>query len=250
MFKKFFGSGRGTDFYEVTKRQLLIGWLVCIPLFVLTANQILEPFLESVFGKQNGDLLQMIRFVGRECILFVALSILFHAFLKKSVLDTFQSKKIITCVWIVTGYLLVRAANVVTYCLIFGMASIFSDSFKLSQSVNQMDVHAFYVAHPALFLVVSIVLVPFVEEMIFRGIIFHTFRKMSKWLAVLGSSLLFGAVHVMAELTGGNWADIIKILPYFATGLILGLVYERQKNIIPCIGIHMLTEIIATIKMN
>lgn len=250
MLKKIFGSGSDTNFYDVTKRQLVIGWLVCISFFVLTSHQVLEPILEQIFGNQNSDLIQIIRFLSRECFLFVILSILFFAFLKKSILDTVKSKKLMTCAWTVAGYLLVRVANTVTYCLIFGVARVLTGSFKLGQSVNQMEVQAFYSAHPVLFWVVAIALAPFVEEMIFRGIIFHTFRNMSKWLAVLGSSLLFGAVHVIPELTSGNWLEAIKILPYFATGLILGLVYEHQKNIMPCIGIHMLTEVIATIKLN
>jgi uncharacterized protein len=73
------------------------------------------------------------------------------------------------------------------------------------------------------------ILAPFLEEMLFRGIILRSFIKQySTRNAILLSSLLFGAAHL----------NIYQFVGAACTGLVLGWLYVRTHSIWPCIILH------------
>ena len=77
--------------------------------------------------------------------------------------------------------------------------------------------------------IVTIVLAPVAEEILFRGIIYTWVSQISyRWLGVLVSSLLFGLAH-------GN---LLAFLPLFLFAVMLALLYERTKNLLACITAH------------
>ena len=76
-------------------------------------------------------------------------------------------------------------------------------------------------------------IVPFAEELFFRGILYQWMRdRFGIWIGIIGSSLLFGIVH--GEIAVGAAA--------FVLGLILALVYERSQSLWPGVIIHALNN--------
>jgi len=72
-------------------------------------------------------------------------------------------------------------------------------------------------------------LAPFLEEMLFRGIILRSFaHQYSTKNAIILSSLLFGAAHL----------NIYQFVGATFTGLLLGWLYVRTHSIWPCIILH------------
>lgn len=72
---------------------------------------------------------------------------------------------------------------------------------------------------------------PLVEEIVFRGVLFpYLRRRMGVLYAVLLSAALFSVVHFIP----------ILLVPFFVTGVILAVVVERYKSIIPSILLHAL----------
>ncbi len=73
------------------------------------------------------------------------------------------------------------------------------------------------------------ILPPIVEEVIFRGFLFGSFRskKMRLWLAIVLSSIFFGALHVFGSSKDGSnlWAAGIDV-----AALALVLAYMREKT--------------------
>lgn len=67
--------------------------------------------------------------------------------------------------------------------------------------------------------IVSITLLPIVEEWIFRGVILEEISKISKskWLALILSSLLFALFHLSNPGT-----HLTAVIPYFFGGMIIG----------------------------
>jgi membrane protease YdiL (CAAX protease family) len=72
---------------------------------------------------------------------------------------------------------------------------------------------------------------PIAEEIFFRGIVYSFLRRWGIILAILGSAILFSAVH--AAITGVSFIQIIGSLVFAAA-------YEVEKNLIVPITIHVL----------
>jgi len=78
-------------------------------------------------------------------------------------------------------------------------------------------------------MIAACVLAPVLEEMLFRGIVLRGFLKQySRWQAIFGSAILFGAAHM----------NIYQFLVGIAMGTVLGWLYERTRSLIPCIALH------------
>lgn len=248
MIRKIFGIDASRQFQEVTKKQLLIGWIVIVPLFILMSNNFGGALLIMLFGEQNKNTCQLVNLIAREGIAFLLLAVMFWPFIKASFKDAWKTKGVPFLTLTVTGYLLYIFFTVASVVLIYVIAAFVAPDFRMATSANQESLNAFAENNRVALWIISVALVPFVEEMIFRVVVFHSFRKISKWLATPVSAFLFGCVHVIPELTSGDWTLMLNIIPYFCAGLVMALIYEKHKNILPCIGVHMLTEIIANLK--
>lgn len=88
-------------------------------------------------------------------------------------------------------------------------------------------------------------LVGFVEETIYRGLIFRTLLKKSITAAVVTSSILFSITHMLNMLSGQNAADTIFQLIYsLLIGLALVLLVVKMDNIIPAILFHFIHNLL------
>ena len=78
-------------------------------------------------------------------------------------------------------------------------------------------------------------LAPFAEEMVMRGgVEEYLLRwKPNAFLAILISSLLFGALHLYPSL----------ISAAFLNGLLYGWVYYRSRNVVVCFLMHMVNNV-------
>jgi membrane protease YdiL (CAAX protease family) len=90
-------------------------------------------------------------------------------------------------------------------------------------------------------LVLAIVLVaPIAEEIFFRGVVFNAWmREHGVRVAIIGSALLFAAIH--ADPSSGETlvASIARVVPIFGLGLGLAFVYWRTGSLLAPIGLHM-----------
>jgi len=73
------------------------------------------------------------------------------------------------------------------------------------------------------------ILAPFLEEMLFRGIILRSFlEQYTRPRAFIYSAALFGLAHL----------NIYQFASGFAIGIILAWLYERSRSLWPCIFLH------------
>ncbi len=76
--------------------------------------------------------------------------------------------------------------------------------------------------------ILIVLVVPFVEEMLFRGVLQGALRAaLGPWSAVAAATLLFALVH-----------DLQSALPVFVIGAALGLLYETTGSILPSVLLH------------
>ena len=92
--------------------------------------------------------------------------------------------------------------------------------------------------------VLSIVLVAPVEEFLFRGVIQGRLRdSVGPIPAILGASLLFGAIHVPNYI--GSPADVLAgALLIVVVGIVLGALYELTDNLVVPIAVHAVYNVI------
>lgn len=97
-----------------------------------------------------------------------------------------------------------------------------------------------------LFFVFFTLLVGFVEETVYRGLILHILlRKKSVAAAVITSSVLFSVTHVLNMLSGQSAEDTVVQLVYaLLTGAALALLIVKNKNILPLICYHFIHNLI------
>lgn len=93
-----------------------------------------------------------------------------------------------------------------------------------------------------LFLGLNTALIALSEEWMFRGILFSTLRsRMRIWSAVLLTSVVFGAVHVLNALALGDLAlASSQAVAAAMTGLLLVALVVRTGSIWPAIIYHMI----------
>ncbi|WP_424555210.1 lysostaphin resistance A-like protein [Streptococcus agalactiae] len=87
--------------------------------------------------------------------------------------------------------------------------------FNLTGSINQnynASVNIFMISH-------SVIIGPFFEEVLYRGIVLNLLTKYGKWFGIITSGILFGLMH----------QDISQLLTTSLIGIILGFVAHHYS---------------------
>ena len=89
--------------------------------------------------------------------------------------------------------------------------------------------------------VISMCCVGFLEEVIFRGLLFRAMEKDNLKTAIIVSSLTFGIGHIV-NLFNGSGRDpassVIQIIFAVLVGFALVLIFYYGKSLVPCIIFH------------
>ena len=83
--------------------------------------------------------------------------------------------------------------------------------------------------------------VGFLEELIFRGLLFNAMLKNGKNSAIIVSSVTFGVGHII-NLINGSGAELLpnllQVVYAIAVGFMFMMIYYRTKSLLPCIITH------------
>ena len=95
--------------------------------------------------------------------------------------------------------------------------------------------------------VLSMILVGFVEEMIFRGFLFRAMLGENKAVtAIIVSAVTFGIGHIVNLLTGqASFDTVMQIIFAISWGFILTMVCYKSGSIIPCITAHAMIDVLS-----
>lgn len=80
------------------------------------------------------------------------------------------------------------------------------------------------------------ILVPFIEELVFRGVVLSALRKYGIGFSIVASALIFGMAHL----------DLPNVIFATVSGLAFGFIYAKTNNLWLTIIIHGLNNFIAT----
>lgn len=89
------------------------------------------------------------------------------------------------------------------------------------------------------FVLISVVLAgPIVEELLFRGIMFHYLEKIRPgWFAILISGITFGLWHM----------EPVQVVYAAIMGILLGFIYAKVRDLKVTIAIHILNNFLSTL---
>ena len=96
--------------------------------------------------------------------------------------------------------------------------------------------------------ILSMLCVGFLEEVIFRGLLFNAMRKDSLKAAMIVSSVTFGIGHII-NLVNGSGAELLpnllQIVYAIAAGFMFVMMYLKTDSLIVCIAAHGLFNTIS-----
>ena len=89
--------------------------------------------------------------------------------------------------------------------------------------------------------ILSMFCVGFLEELIFRGLLFNAMLPNGKNSAIIVSSVTFGIGHII-NLINGSGAELLpnllQVVYAIAVGFMFVMIYYRTKSLLPCIITH------------
>lgn len=176
------------------------------------------------------------------CIDFLCITLIFHQFLLTSV------KAALSKPWVC-----LRSAFL--GLLIYWLSSFFVNHFIVAVypeffNVNDASLIGMTQQNYTLMAIGTVILVPVVEETLYRGIVFRGLYNRSPILGYAVSTLAFSALHVLGYI--GSYSPVhllLCLLQYIPAGLCLGWAYVKADSIWAPILMHVTINQIGILSM-
>jgi membrane protease YdiL (CAAX protease family)/uncharacterized RDD family membrane protein YckC len=135
----------------------------------------------------------------------------------------------------------VLPALAVTFVVEGILAEISEALFPPTPATQCQDIQSAYGSALPLALIGVSVVAPFVEEIVFRGVVFGWLRgRLPLPAAVVISAAAFSAAHL-------GYLQWSLLLPIFGIGCVLAIIYQYSRSLWPCIAIHSSINTVATL---
>ena len=171
-------------------------------------------------------------------LLFAVTLIIFHRYIGHTtsrLLDNLDR----AAVTLFLGLLIFYGANELLY-------RVFHVFFHSRANLNDVTIAAQVSAAPRTTALIVIFLAPFVEEVLFRGLVFGCLREKSAVVGYAVSALLFAFSHVWTfALSAWDVSYLTLMLQYLAPGLVFAWVYDRSGTLWTSILLHAIVNALA-----
>lgn len=206
----------GTIFFVV--------YLLLLPLAAGPARHLAEELLER---RITPELYGAVYYYA----LFAVTAVLFHHLLARTT-RRFLDEPGLT--------LKTAAVGVVAY---YGLTELAARLGKLfvdrSGNLNDAVISARTGSAPHMTLLIVLFLAPFVEETLFRGLVFGGLKEKSRPLAYAVSCVLFALVHVWQfAVANRDPAYFLLMVQYLIPGLVLAWAYDHSGTLWASVGLH------------
>ena len=171
-------------------------------------------------------------------VLFAVTVIIFHKFLMRTSRQ-FADNLGIACKSVLVGLVGLYGLNELVYRL---------SNLVITNRTNLNDttISAQIQDAPRVTLLIVIFLAPFVEEVLFRGLVFGGLRHKSRLGAYAASCALFALAHVWQYALGGHDVTYLALaLEYLAPGLVFCWAYEHSGTLWTSILLHAAVNAVA-----
>lgn len=102
-----------------------------------------------------------------------------------------------------------------------------------------------------IFHILTMINIGFLEEIIFRGIVYKSIEKDNQKLAIIISSITFGIGHIVNLLNGADLVPTLMQICYAITiGFLFVTIFNKSKSLIPCIITHIAVNSLSVLGVN
>lgn len=172
-------------------------------------------------------------------ILFAVTVIIFHGFLARTsrhLLDNLS----LACKTAAVGLVGLYGLNE----LVFRLTNLV---FTNHTNLNDNTISAQIDDAPHMTLLIVIFLAPFVEEVLFRGLVFGNLKAKSRAMAYAVSCLLFALLHVWQfAVVKQDITYFLLMLQYLVPGLVLAWAYDHSGTLWASIALHAAANALST----
>lgn len=200
-------------------------------LYLLVFPFILEPtfrLVEHLLGTNISNSLQNTIYYY---LVFAATVIIFHNFISRTTQNFFEGSGL-GLKTAVMGLIVLYGLNELAYRLI-GLV------MHNRKNLNDMTISAQFDHAPYTTLIIVMILAPFVEEVLFRGLVFGNLRNKSRLLAYVVSCLLFAFLHVWQfAWVRQDMTYFLLMMQYLVPGLVLAWAYDHSGTLWASILLH------------
>ena len=117
-------------------------------------------------------------------------------------------------------------------------------------NVNDRSIGALAAQNYAAMAFCVVVLVPVVEEMLYRGLLFGSLYAKNKYLGYIASVAIFALVHVLGYVGDFSWTHLLLcFLQYLPAGAALAWAYVESDTIWAPILMHMTINLLSIAAM-
>ena len=175
-------------------------------------------------------------------VLFAVTVLIFHKFLARTcrnLADNLGGACRMLLVGLVALYGLNELAYRLTNLIITNRTNLNATAISA-----QMD------SAPYMTLLIVVLLAPFVEEVLFRGLVFGNLKGKSRPVAYVVSCALFALLHVWQfAVVYQDVTYFLLMLQYLVPGAVLAWVYDRSGTLWTSIALHALTNALSVLAM-
>ena len=164
-------------------------------------------------------------------ILFAVTIVIFHGFLGRTSRQLADNLGV-ACKTLVAGLIALYGLNELVYRLTRLVSAT-------QTNLNDVSISAQIADAPHMTVLIVVFLAPFVEETLFRGLVFGNLRSKSRTVAYLTSCLLFALLHVWQfAVVSRDLTYFLLMIQYLVPGLVLAWVYDHSGTLWTSIGLH------------
>lgn len=213
-----------TDGEKIAGTVFFVIYLLVLPFVTRPALNLLGHLLGLEISEALGNTLYYY-------LLFAVTVIIFHRFIGRTTTLFIEN---------IAGSLKILAVGFIGF---YGLNELVYRVTRLLASnhtnLNDMTISAQIDAAPRTTLLIVVLLAPFVEETLFRGLVFGGLKPKSRLLAYALSCALFAFLHVWQyALVNQDITYLILMIQYLVPGLVLAWTFERSGNLWTAVLLH------------
>lgn len=220
-------------YISMNSTEKVLGWLY-MAFSLLALPTVLSWLNGKLAAPMNKGTLNFVYYLTN----FVFIVGIFHRFLRDSLISAWRD------IWnfiqaVILGYVAYLAAS---KAMDFLMSHLLPGFFN----INDAAISAMAKTNYTLMVIGVVFLVPPVEEVLYRGLIFRNLWQKSKAAAYLLSMAAFAAIHVLGYIGGADITQLLLcFLQYLPAGACLAWTYSKADNILAPTVVHAVVNAVA-----
>ena len=208
-----------------------IGGVVFLMIYLVVLPFATDPLFRFVGGLLDTTISATVQNMIYYYVLFAVTLIMFHKFIGRTSRN-FADNLGVACRSVLIGLVGLYGLNELVYRL---------SNLVVSNRTNLNDttISAQIQDAPRVTLLIIVFLAPFVEEVLFRGLVFGNLKQKSRVVAYLASCFLFALIHVWQfAVVNQDITYFLLMVQYLVPGAVLAWAYESSGTLWASIGLH------------